>query len=446
MKEARLIVVVFLATIIFFALCGPAWAGYTTTQLSYGVSGDGQTYFGNRDPQINDSGQVVWADLDSSDIYLYSGGVTTLLTDYGYAGGGPRINDSGQVVWGGNNGSFFDHEIFLYSGGTTTQLTYDNIGTLFGEYNPQINNSGQVVWQGTGGSGVVFDQEVFLYSGGVTTQLTDNSSDEENPQINDSGQVVWEGNGGIFLYSGGLTTQLPNSVGGRTPQINDSGQVVWQEGGPLGGEIYLYSGGVTTHLSNSNSENESPQINSAGQVVWRGFDDGSYSKIFLYSNGVTTILDNPRYSSNFYEPQTFSAYVPVMNNAGQVVWEGWNGYGWEIFLASQCSGNRPTLALSRGNAFWASYADFTAGELSVNMTIRNSGTDTANSIMITGSSDTNGVTRSTAVPALIGDIAGGAGSSITLKYHIPAGVGSFRTSVYATALDLCGTTFSYPSP
>jgi len=193
-------------------------------------------------------------------------------------------------------------------------------------------------------------------------------------------------------------------AGSNCNQINDSGQVAWSGGGGSDGgrdwEIFLYSGGVTTQLTANSNDDWNPQINNSGQVAWEGYG----------SDG---------------------------------------GYDLEIFLASPtppCTDTRPSLTLNRTGVFWDSYADYVARELTVNFSMANTGADTAYQVKITGSSNTGGVTLSTGVPALVGDIADGGSSSISLMYHIPEDVTAFRTTIYATAQDTCGTSYNYPGP
>ena len=56
-------------------------------------------------PQINDSGEVVWARAKSDwlfgvdEIFFYDGTNITQLTDNDYYDESPQINDSGEVVW-----------------------------------------------------------------------------------------------------------------------------------------------------------------------------------------------------------------------------------------------------------------------------------------------------------------------------------------------------------
>ncbi|MDO8616226.1 MAG: hypothetical protein Q7T33_10925, partial [Dehalococcoidia bacterium] len=110
-----------------------------------------------------------------------------------------------------------------------------------------------------------------------------------------------------------------------------------------------------------------------------------------------------------------------------------------------CTPGKPSLSLSAPGSYWASYADYTARELSVNWSVSNTGANNAVAVAITGSTNTNGVTLSTALPASIGNINAGSSASTTLKYHVPLTTGSWRTTTSATAADDCGTTgYTYP--
>jgi hypothetical protein len=110
-----------------------------------------------------------------------------------------------------------------------------------------------------------------------------------------------------------------------------------------------------------------------------------------------------------------------------------------------CSSGKPSLGLQSPVPHWASYSDYEAGLLSVDWTVRNNGSDIANNVQITGSGNTNGVTCATGLPAAVGNIDGGGGSGgTTLQYIVPAGVGSWRASLTASAEDECGTTYTYP--
>jgi len=107
----------------------------------------------------------------------------------------------------------------------------------------------------------------------------------------------------------------------------------------------------------------------------------------------------------------------------------------------------PSLSLSKTNIKWSSYADYLAHLLSVDYSIANAGdAGGAHGASIVGTVNTNGVTTASAIPATMGDIAAGGSATTTVKYNVASGVGSFKSTVYATAGDACGNSFSYPTP
>lgn len=104
---------------------------------------------------------------------------------------------------------------------------------------------------------------------------------------------------------------------------------------------------------------------------------------------------------------------------------------------------KPALTLSSPQAFWGSYADYIARELSVNWTVRDNGMP-AYDVKITSSVNNAGVTLLTGLPVSFGDIPAGGSSSQTLKYQTPNGVSRWYTIHNATAKDGCGTSYTYP--
>jgi hypothetical protein len=195
-------------------------------------------------------------------------------------------------------------------------------------------------------------------------------------------------------------------------------------------EVFLFSSGVITNLTNNAYSDLEAKINNAGQVF-------TYSStgIDVYSDGQKTSL-----------LPGGSGYQ--INDSGQVVWEGYDGTDYEIYLASPataCTGGQPQLSLSESSVFWASYADYTNGVLSVDYGIANGGSDDAYGTQIVGSVNAAGVI-SVNTPLAVGNISAGGSAPATVTYHVPAGVGSFSTVVYAVASDDCGTSYSYPGP
>lgn len=178
--------------------------------------------------QINNQGQVVWLEqvTGQSNIMLYDGGSAKpipggdgFLISYVTS---LQINNRGQVVWlGKKTDTNSEYNIYLYSNGSTTQVTnYTNNGTYVGiidlfengsdertKFAPYLNNNGEIVWVTrvpNSSNPTYLDSAVQVYSGGQVTQLdrwTYNTSlastwtqDTMHPayaQINDAGQVTW---------------------------------------------------------------------------------------------------------------------------------------------------------------------------------------------------------------------------------------------------------------
>jgi hypothetical protein len=174
--------------------------------------------------QLNNNGEVVWeaGDGTRNEIFLYDGSGITQITDNDLKDHDPQINDSGLVVWWGQTHADSDYEIFRYDDGEITQIT-DNDYT---DWRPRINNSGQAVWVGI--LELHGDLEIFYYDGSGITQVTENEGWDHHPQINDNGLAVWEGQGDVFLFDGTETVQLSMSgLHDEWPQINNADHVIW---------------------------------------------------------------------------------------------------------------------------------------------------------------------------------------------------------------------------
>jgi len=287
-------------------------------------------------PQISDGGQVVWMgrtgsgdDLDW-EIYLYDG--TSARNISNHPGGlgaidiAPHINAAGQVVWMAHNGGWY-YDIYLYTGGVVTNIS--NSPGVSDDW-PQINESGQVVWTGWSGSDplgqgwlTVMNYDIYFYDGATIANISNSPEVQKGPaQINDDGRVVWVGRNGtdleIYLYDGTGVTNISNNpdIPDYGPQINASGQVVWWDyaSGQGGREIYRYDGTGVTNISNSPGvRNSMVQINAGGQVVWRGMSSNTDFDIYVYDGSTVTNISN---DTGVWE------YNPAINSGGQVVWRG----------------------------------------------------------------------------------------------------------------------------
>ncbi len=112
---------------------------------------------------------------------------------------------------------------------------------------------------------------------------------------------------------------------------------------------------------------------------------------------------------------------------------------------SGCSTTKASLMLGAPVPYWGSYADYVNGILSIDWTVSNTGSSIAYDVALTGSTNTNGVTVSTALPLTLSNIMSPAGSAgTTLKYNLPPAVGSFHSSMTGSSTDGCNNSSNYP--
>jgi len=299
--------------------------------------------YADRNPQINDSGYVVWSGFDAEgsdlEIMLYDGSMISPLTDNDVHDMYPKINNANHVVWQGYDSAGSDTEIFLYNGSATVSITAND----YRDDLPQINNNGYVTWK-AGYACNLGPCEIFLFDGITSKPISGDDLMVSAPRINDAGQVVWHGGQDcwfdllflddcdIYLYDGSMVDPSPinNSAGlDWNPDINDSGHVVYKKIGYgidlVVPGIYLYDGTAAEPISSSASSR--PQINDSGQVVWSGYGDGdSDLEIFLYQG---PSADPIKITVNIRDDKG-----PRINNKGQVAWYGYDSSGsdYEIYV------------------------------------------------------------------------------------------------------------------
>jgi len=106
----------------------------------------------------------------------------------------------------------------------------------------------------------------------------------------------------------------------------------------------------------------------------------------------------------------------------------------------------PTLSLAHVRTYWASYALYQTGVLSVDYTMSNIGPGDATDVQLVYLTTSNGVTPQTVTPVIVGNLAYSANASITIDYLVPPGVSYFRASTYAICNGLDGVTYAFPGP
>ena len=224
--------------------------------------------------------------------------------------------------------------IWLYDGKNNVQIT-TGIYSNFNNYNPKISH-GRVVWAGFDSASWAW--QIFLYdiASGQITQLTDGGLNYGSGL--DANSVLWgDGNNQLVLYDLASATRGQISSGGYnySPQINN-GRVVWWEGST--GQVHLYDKAGGDRIVSTGGYNNQPQTDGS-EVVWWGTVPGiNYPEIFLYdiASHAITMVSNPLISN----------YSPQVSN-GQVVWNGWDGNDYEIYLYN---GHLPCGQLTNNNA------------------------------------------------------------------------------------------------
>lgn len=288
-------------------------------------------------------------DIDSDRLsYTFSGGLTTQVTDDGVD------NTDAQISLLGNNVSIAYSasvsaapEVFLYNGatGTTQQITAnsttDTVKAVFGN---------KVVWTGWDGNST----ELFLYNGdtGITRKLTDGST------ASYSLSNVLNSNAGVFYdqYPSGFfddgSTNVRVAYAAHNPRL-DGAYAVWDSYE----DIFFYNHNTrqTRNLTNNTAPGiyaSHPSV-SGNSVVWQGWDGNDF-EIFLW-NGRTTI----QLTNNFTDDRS-----PLISGSS-VAWVGKDPAGTdnEVFLYNPASGTKqlsaddasPTnVQLSGSNLMWQS--------------------------------------------------------------------------------------------
>lgn len=244
-------------------------------------------------PCLNNRGEVAWLqsyqpgppDNNAWDVYLYTGGGVTRLTDDHSSQGAPRLNDNGWVTWHGNRSQDWDWDtrVYLYTGTLPAPVIAYSAGK--GSSSPQINNLGQVAWLRYDSSITPY-YNIYVWDGHSNTKITNlgaTNYDGANFCLNNNGQILWgwgdgSNNAQLYLYGADGTKKITDD--GDTHYnygLADNGWIMWvQNQGQMAGDLYAYRNGSSCRLDTGVGY-EGNFINSRGQVVWE------HGPIFLAS-------------------------------------------------------------------------------------------------------------------------------------------------------------------
>jgi len=120
------------------------------------------------------------------------------------------------------------------------------------------------------------------------------------------------------------------------------------------------------------------------------------------------------------------------------------GAGYDMGAFEGGSAPQPTLSWTNTGAYWASYADYQERILNVDYSLGNSGPGAAFTLSVTDAASNKGIQLVTPLPFALGNLVTGHNLQTTLRYQIPDGVTSFRTTTWLTGVDGDGQEFVYP--
>ncbi len=313
-----------------------------------------------------------------------------------------------------------------------------------------------------------------------------NASDSNELAGNDSsGDAV-----GINLNNSGYNTLSANAVQNAT--AGDGVSLEGSSNNTLTGNSSDMNAGNGFCIDPGNNNNQfidNSASNNAGNGFWLNQSDGntirgnttvdnnaamngSMNMVGLGEISINDSNNNVVYQNSFVSSSQPQASVTggagnIFNlpaPAGGNYWSSWttpdaNGDGFVdspyVFMGGQdnlpwavpngWSCAKTTLGLSSPSPYWASYADYTAGQLTVGWTVTNTGAGTAFGVSVDGSADTNGVSvLGGELPKSLGTLGAGGSDSFTIRYSIPQGVTNWRSALTGSAQDSCGAVYAYP--
>lgn len=111
-------------------------------------------------------------------------------------------------------------------------------------------------------------------------------------------------------------------------------------------------------------------------------------------------------------------------------------FPWAWKNAWRC--DRALLEIGGYKAYWARFADYIQGVLSIDLTISNRGNMDAIELEIVAAPASHDVVCVSPMPVPMGDISVGEAGTAHMEFMVPAGVSYFSSSISATDRDSCG--------
>ena len=156
-------------------------------------------------------------------------------------------------------------------------------------------------------------------------QLTTTGSDLHKWALHVSdGRAAWAGaaygqNEDVYYYNGSTVEQLTTTAASEIPTDMDGGAVVWT--GLHNGirQVNVYRDGVTTRLDTPGWEAHTPRI-SGVNIAWWGQDSSYHTDLFVHDGVTVTQVSNDTNGDSSCDI-----------SGSTVVWQRWDGSGYEVF-------------------------------------------------------------------------------------------------------------------
>jgi hypothetical protein len=252
-----------------------------------GISGTSAAY-------IKSNGQ---ASDDRQDVYRFSGGITSKLTN-----NSSRIDDlliDGSTITWTDYGAAPGGDLYRSNGLTTTRITNNTVK----ERDIQLS-SNILAWSAYDGN----DYEIYVNDGSKTINLTNNSVDDYSPVLS-STRLAWlqldNNQENLFFYDGKTTRQVTSNLEVSGPLIAGNNLVYLQHESNGGISLKLFNTKtLATRTLSSNLYDGSDVKASSNLVAWREKNDSdNYSatlKLFNGSKIITIANDIWQYGRNTF--------------------------------------------------------------------------------------------------------------------------------------------------
>ncbi len=356
--------------------------------------------------------RVVWQDDRSGkwDIYMYDLR-THQETPVAVGPGNHTVGDidGDRVVWEENSDGQYDIYTKNLADGSVRALTDD---AAF-QGSPRISGD-LVVWEDFRNdpdpNDTYYDYDIYMYdlTAGVESPLASGPSIQARPAV-DGETVVWEdtaaGNYDVWMTTVPDTT--PPAVTNRSP---------------ADGTVTCVSPPISAALADNRTG-----IDLQSLVLTLDGEDVT---------GAATITESSvEYQPGALDPGSHTVSITVNDAAGNTTTSEWS------FTTAD---PQPVIAGTR--VYWASLEDYNAGLLTVDFEIAEAADAAAADELYIAASPASAGVIAVGLPTPPVPLAAGQSVTVPVKYLIPPGATSFKTTVYIVCGDACGGTHYFPGP